>query len=235
MQTTIADPVASLCQLLPAPWEQRVVLGLVGLPGAGKSTQARRWADAVNARAQAQIMQTVGMDGFHLSRADLAQLPPPHNDLVRRGAPWTFDAAQLRRSLGHLHQPDPSRAPASVLWPDFDHGVGDPVADAIRIEPTTRLVLVEGLYLLLPQVEWNLRSLFHQVWFLNVSYITAMRQLTRRHCDSWGISEAEATARIEANDAINARTVHLTQCFAHALAAPLFLDPSLTLSNGNAL
>ena len=235
MQTYIADPVANLCQLLPADGAARVVLGLVGLPGAGKSTQARRWADAVNARAQAPVMQTVGMDGFHLSRADVAQLPPPRNDLVRRGAPWTFDVPQLKRSLEQLHQRETSLAQAEVRWPDFDHGVGDPVADAIRIEPATRLVLVEGLYLLLPQAEWNLRSLFHQVWFLDVSYATAMRQLTRRHCDSWGISEVEATARIEANDAINARTVHLTQCFAHALAQPLTLDQSLTLSNGNAL
>jgi pantothenate kinase len=172
-------------------------------------------------------MQTVGMDGFHLSRAALAQLPPPHNDLVRRGAPWTFDAEQLRHSLQQLQQQDAAQAPAPVLWPDFDHGVGDPVADAICIEPATRLVLVEGLYLLLPQAEWSLRSLFHQVWFLDVSFATALRQLTRRHCDSWGISEAEAKARIEVNDAINARTVHLTRCFAQALAAPIYLDPSI--------
>jgi pantothenate kinase len=113
--------------------------------------------------------------------------------------------------------------------------VGDPVADAIRIEPTTRLVLVEGLYLLLPQAEWNLRSLFHQVWFLDVSYATANRQLLRRHRESWGISATEAHARIEVNDAINARTVHLTSYFAHALAAPIYLDPAITPSNGGSV
>lgn len=228
MQTYISDPVASLCQLLPAGGAPRVVLGLVGLPGAGKSTQARRWAEAVNERQGACVMQTVGMDGFHLSRAALAQLPSPLNDLVRRGAPWTFDARQLGHSLAQLQQ----AGQGSVLWPDFDHGVGDPVPDAIRIEPGTRLVLVEGLYLLLPQPEWNLRRLFHQVWYLDVSYATAIRQLVQRHCQSWGISEAEARARIEANDAINARTVNLSGCFAHAMAAPLRLDPSQLLFNG---
>jgi pantothenate kinase len=203
-----------------------VVLGLVGLPGAGKSTQARRWADAVNARAQAQVMQTVGMDGFHLSRAALAQLPPPRNDLLRRGAPWTFDVPQFKHSLDQLRPGKAEQAP--LWWPDFDHAVGDPVANAIRIEPATRLVLVEGLYLLLPQAEWNLRSQFDQVWFLDVSYANAMQQLLRRHCDSWGLSEAQAKARIKANDAINATTVNLARCFAHALAAPLdlqFLKP----------
>ena len=158
-------------------------------------------------------------------------MKPPYNDLKRRGAPWTFDVQQLKRSLEQLRQQEPAQAQAAVLWPDFDHGVGEPVADAIRIEAATRLVLVEGLYLLLPRAEWSLRSLFQQVWFLDVDYATAIEQLAQRHCESWGISEAEAMARIDANDAINARTVYLSQCYAHALAAPLALKSLTTLAD----
>jgi len=61
----------------------RRLLGLVGAPGAGKSTLA-------NALAQqwpAQI-QVVPMDGFHLANATLAQL----GRRQRKGAPDTFDA-----------------------------------------------------------------------------------------------------------------------------------------------
>lgn len=36
-----------------------------------------------------------------------------------------------------------------VLVPSFDHGVGDPIEDDIRVEQHHRIVLVEGNYLLL--------------------------------------------------------------------------------------
>ena len=220
----IADPIASLLALVPPIGSARVVVGLVGLPGAGKSTQARIWADAVNEQAQSTVMQAVGMDGFHLSLSELAQLPVPKNDLSRRGAPWTFDSRKLAQSLEELHQLDASGNYKDVRWPDFDHGVGDPVSNAIHIEPSARLILVEGLYLLLPEPEWNLQKLFDQVWFLDEDMETALRRLVRRHCHSWGITEAEANARIGVNDRRNAEIADQTRCFAQTLVAPVDID-----------
>lgn len=220
----IADPVAQLLALLPAPGQPRVVVGLVGLPGAGKSTQAQAWARRVNAQAGAGVVQAVGMDGFHLRLAELAQLPPPHNELLRRGAPWTFDAAKLARSLQALHLQDGADSPATVHWPAFDHAVGEPVEQAIAIDPATRLVLVEGLYLLLPEPPWQLQGLMHPVWFLDEDMDTAMQRLVQRHCLSWDLSEAEALARIARNDRLNAEIADQTRSLAHALVAPVALD-----------
>jgi pantothenate kinase len=224
MTATITDPIAGLLALLPPPGGTRVVVGLVGLPGAGKSTQARIWTDRVNAKAQATVMQTVGMDGFHRSLPELAQLPPPHNDIARRGAPWTFDSRKLARSLVELQQHDTHGNYADVRWPDFDHAVGEAVPNALHIQPSTRLILVEGLYLLLPEPQWNLKNLFDHIWFLDEEMDAAMGRLVKRHCQSWGITEAEAIARIAVNDRRNADIADQTRCYAHALVAAVSID-----------
>ena len=224
MAQHIADPVAQLHALLP-PAGGRTVVGLVGLPGAGKSTQARRWTEQVNALAQAPVMQCVGMDGFHYSRAELAQLPAPQNDLARRGAPWTFDATRLAISLQALRVRDYAGRHSEVHWPDFDHAVGEPVAGAICIAASTRLVLVEGLYLLLPDAPWGLSPLLDHTWFLDEDLDTAMHRLVTRHRQSWGLSEAEARARIARNDRLNAGIADQTRRYAQARVTPTPIHP----------
>ena len=224
MTAVITDPIATLLSLVPAVGSARIVVGLVGLPGAGKSTQAKIWANKVNENAHANVMQTVGMDGFHYSLAELAQLPPPKNDRSRRGAPWTFDSRKLARKLEELHQQKLSGHYMNAYWPDFDHGVGDPVPNAIHIEPSVRLILVEGLYLLLRNPEWNLKNLFDHLWFLDENMETAMRRLVSRHCQSWGMTEAEANARIGVNDKLNAEIVDQTRGYAEALVSPIAID-----------
>lgn len=57
---------------------RRKLLGLVGPPGAGKSTLAQLIAQSLGERAQ-----VVPTDGFHLAQAELE----------RKGAPDTFDCA----------------------------------------------------------------------------------------------------------------------------------------------
>src|SRR5690606_2471025 len=104
--TAGAATVAAMIDLLPpalrtrlaallAPGERRL-LGLVGAPGAGKSTLAQALADALGPRAQ-----VVPMDGFHLANAELARL----GRAERKGAPDTFDAAGYAALLRRLRTP----------------------------------------------------------------------------------------------------------------------------------
>jgi len=154
----------------------------------------------------------IGMDGFHLTRADLAALPDPQAALARRGAPWTFDPQALAQRLQQVRGALPcvdadSAGTGAVRWPGFAHGLGDPQADAITIAASVRLVLLEGLYLLHRGDGWDLSVLLDECWYLDVPLELAMERLSLRHMATRGVSRMQASARIDANDRLNAAIV----------------------------
>jgi len=216
----LTDPVGHLLTLLQTP-SRRIVMGLVGLPGSGKSTTAARLADEVNSRAGAGTAVALGMDGFHLTRAALAQFPDPAAALRRRGSPWTFDAAGLAARLQLLRQASRDANQPPVMWPGFEHGVGDPVEDAVTIASSTQLVLLEGLYLLHRSDGWNLAGLLDECWYLDVPMDVAMQRLTARHRATWNLTQVEAEARIAVNDQLNADIVLQSRERADRLVAGL--------------
>lgn len=76
--------------------DERVLFGITGPPAAGKSTLARALVDHVGEAAR-----LVGMDGFHLAQARLAEL----GRLSRKGAPDTFDAVGFVSLVRRLANP----------------------------------------------------------------------------------------------------------------------------------
>lgn len=206
-QLILNDPVGRLLQLLnrmkEADASKRMVIGVVGLPGSGKSTLAAKFVDAVNQQTGSPTAVALSMDGFHLSKAALAQFADPAAALARRGSPWTFDPAGLAIKLQQLQ----NNTAESTTWPDFQHGVGDPVADAICINPEVKLIIVEGLYLLHRDHGWNLNGLLDECWYLDTPMNVAMERLVKRHMASWGFSREQALDRLAMNDRLNADIV----------------------------
>lgn len=202
-QPILNDPMGRLLRLTEANASKRIVIGVVGLPGSGKSTLAHQLVNAVNGRINAKAAVALSMDGFHLTKATLAQFADPAAALARRGSPWTFDPADLADKLKQLRQnPD-----ESITWPDFQHGVGDPVADAITVSPATKLIIVEGLYLLHREHGWNLKGLLDECWYLDTPMDVAMERLVKRHMASWDFSRERALDRLAINDRLNADIV----------------------------
>jgi len=202
-QPILNDPMGRLLRLTEANASKRIVIGVVGLPGSGKSTLAHQLVNAVNARTNAKAAVALSMDGFHLTKATLAQFADPAAALARRGSPWTFDPADLADKLKQLRQnPD-----ESITWPDFQHGMGDPVADAITVNPATKLIIVEGLYLLHLEHGWNLKGLLDECWYLDTPMDVAMERLVKRHMASWDFSREQALDRLAINDRLNADIV----------------------------
>lgn len=200
----LAQPVEHLLQLATTcPTSKRVVVGLVGLPGSGKSTFATTLQDQVNSRLGSEQMLSAGMDGFHLSRKQLTALPNSQEALARRGAPWTFDSTGLALRLLTLK----ASPRATVDWPGFEHDVGDPIEGALHIGAHISLVLVEGLYLLHNGDGWQLDGLLDECWFLDVPMTTALQRLQARHMAAWGINAEQAQARIACSDLLNAELV----------------------------
>jgi pantothenate kinase len=150
-------------------------------------------------------MMALGMDGFHLTKAPLQQMPDPEAAFARRGAPWTFDATALAQRLCTLRD---SPGANFVEWPDFQHDVGDPVEAGYRVSPATRLVLVEGLYLLHAADGWDIVGrCFDERWYLDTPFDVAMERLTQRHMAAWSLTREAALARISTNDGLNAQIV----------------------------
>lgn len=219
----LQDPLQRLIGLCSNGPTRRRVVGIAGFPGAGKSTLARTLAARANEQLQTDAVRALGIDGFHLTRAQLARFPDPQAALARRGAPWTFDPAALAQRLRRLrdapvHLAGDDATP-SLRWPAYAHGVGDPQPDAIEIPATVHLVLLEGLYLLHEADGWHLAPLLDECWFLELPLERAMMRLRRRHMASWGMDLQQATQRIDANDRLNARTVLATRSRAHWLVA----------------
>ena len=173
---------------------QRKIIALAGYPGCGKTTITQKWRQMVDGKAGAGAFIVLGMDGFHLSKKELSQLPDPHTALVRRGAPFTFNPAGLAAQLrllrsGFLHH--------EVGWPGFQHEIGDPVEDALIIPKNCRVLLLEGIYTLLRQGEWAaLEDCIDESWFLNVSIETSMERLYIRHQRAFGLNPDQAPVNV---------------------------------------
>lgn len=158
--------------------DQRVVLGICGEPGAGKTTLAQGLVGAVNEALDGihgpGFAAHLPMDGFHLADAQLERL----GLLGRKGAPESFDVdgyvALLERVRAVSDRP--------VYAPGFERTLEQPIAAALVIPATTRLVVTEGNYLLLRHPEWApVSRLLDEVWWVQTPDNVRMERLTARH------------------------------------------------------
>ena len=217
MPPVLAQPLDYVGTALNSP-STRLLIGLVGVPGAGKTTLAAHWATHLNAAHGVGTAVALGMDGFHLTKAQLAQFPDPVAAFARRGAPWTFDAAGFVAALQRVRQ---SAGVCAATWPGFEHAIGDPIADATTIPAATRIVIVEGLYLLHDDDGWEqVRGQLDACWYLDTPLPVAMDRLAQRHMQAWGFTRQQADERIATNDGLNAQLVADSAVRADYLVSP---------------
>jgi pantothenate kinase len=190
----------------------RWLVALAGVPGSGKSTAAARLAEEVNHARGPNTLVALGMDGFHLTRAELRRMPDPALAFARRGAPWTFDTRALEQRLLRVRA---GAGREDVEWPGFEHNVGDPIEGVFTVPAGTRLVIVEGLYLLHQADGWEaISGLFDERWFLDTPLELALDRLALRHMQAWDMTRAAADARIASSDRLNAELVLGTSRYA---------------------
>jgi pantothenate kinase len=176
--------------------DKRQLVALAGPPGAGKShvSEALEAGLASMAPGRAAVLP---MDGFHLDDGVLAA----RGDLPRKGAPHTFDLDGLSVMLDRLAADDGR----TVLAPVFDRSLEISRAGAREVDPSARLIVVEGNYLLLDQPDWrDLGRHFALTVFLQVPKAI----LRRRLMDRWrNLPPETALAKLEANDLPNMELV----------------------------
>ncbi|KAI1421331.1 P-loop containing nucleoside triphosphate hydrolase protein [Xylaria sp. FL1777] len=189
--------------------QRRIVIAFSGPPGSGKSTIADQVVQQINTIFQRPLATCLAMDGFHYTRAYLDTLPNHIEAHACRGAAWTFNAGGLVDLVKILSNSRKAAEPVTILAPSFDHKLKDPIPDAIRIEPETEIVIIEGNWLLLDRDPWKqIREYVDDTWFVDVDPELALYRIAKRHLavgieDTW---EA-AMARAESNDLPNGNEV----------------------------
>ncbi|MDR6886479.1 MULTISPECIES: nucleoside/nucleotide kinase family protein [Variovorax] len=203
LSTIPADGLARLQALMAGG--QRKLLGLVGAPGAGKSTLASALLRAVGT----DRAQVVPMDGFHLANVELQRL----GRASRKGAPDTFDSAGYVALLQRLREQGPGDP--IVYAPEFRREIEEPIAGAIAVLPETRLVITEGNYLLHDAGPWaGATAMLDEVWYVDIDDAVREERLLKRH-QQFGRSPEAARDWVAATDAPNARLIAATRGRAH--------------------
>ncbi|MER3386566.1 MAG: nucleoside/nucleotide kinase family protein [Microcella pacifica] len=175
---------------------ERVMLGIAGAPGAGKSVLTDALLEALGSDAV-----PVGMDAFHLADSELSRL----GRRERKGAPDTFDVNGYVSLLERIAARD-----HPVYAPVFDRHLEAAIAGSVLVEPSTPIVITEGNYLLLDTGEWaRVRPLLTEVWFLQPDEAVRRSWLIARH-ERFGRSAEEAQAWALGTDERNAEVVLAT-------------------------
>jgi pantothenate kinase len=166
------------------------------------------------------------MDGYHLTREELKELPNPEEAVRRRGAEWTFNPVGLKRDLRAIKRFNDRGIFDDVLVPSFDHGVGDPVPRDISINGTAGIIIVEGNYLLYRGTPaWaKVCDCFDVKLYLSCDRDVCIKRLARRHMKAWNIPLEKAMERAQGSDTVNGDLCDTTQSNAdlvlHSIEVP---------------
>ncbi len=182
------------------------MLGVTGAPGAGKTTLAEALVAAL-ASGDAQdgplAVAHVPMDGFHLADVQLTRLGLAD----RKGAPETFDVDGYLAILQRVRK----GSGRPVYGPGFERDLEQPIAAALVVEPTVRLVVTEGNYLLLDDPGWReVRAAMDEVWYVELAEAERLRRLVERHV-AFGKPPEAARAWALGPDQANAERVASTR------------------------
>jgi pantothenate kinase len=173
----------------------RTIIGIVGKPGGGKSTLSKFLLKGMDST----LVSVVPMDGFHLSNKVLKELG--RSD--RKGAQDTFDVNGFKTLIERikLDNVDP------IYYPIFDRSIEESIAAQGVVYPSTRVVIVEGNYLMHDRDGWQeISPLLDQSWYAFLDEDIRISRLISRHI-AFGKDPESAKAWAKGSDQINAELI----------------------------
>ena len=176
----------------------RTLIGIVGKPGAGKSTVVAEIAE----RFDSNTVSIIPMDGFHLSNEELTSL----GRRERKGAPDTFDVESFTSLIHRVkinHNVD-------HRFPIFHREVEASIENEGIVPKESRVVVIEGNYLFSSDHNWEgIFPMLDHTWFIEIDDEVRIERLIARHI-RYGKTPEEAEAWSRGSDETNARFIGVT-------------------------
>ena len=148
----------------------RTLIGIVGKPGAGKSTVV----EEIQKRFDSKDVSIIPMDGFHLSNEELITL----GRRERKGAPDTFDVegfTSLIRRVKINHQSDHK-------FPIFHREIEASIDNEGIVPKELKVIVIEGNYLFATDHNWDgVFPLLDHTWFIEIDDEVRIERLIARH------------------------------------------------------
>lgn len=183
----------------------RVLIGVCGAPGSGKSFLSQRLDEALG---DSSVL--VPMDGFHLSNEYLIE-----NHMRQRKGAWdTFDVLGYVSLLERLRE---NRDPV-VFAPRFEREIEQSIGSADPVSADKRIIITEGNYLLLAEGYWpRVPPLLDEIWFRDVDAETRVQRLVCRRLKTTGEDRQAALEWVMNVDMPNGVAVEATMAKADAI------------------
>jgi len=173
----------------------RVLIGIIGKPGAGKSTLSK----FLMAKLPKEFVTVVPMDGYHLSNKVLKDL----NRADRKGAPDTFDVAGFISLVKRIR----TEQTQNIYYPIFDRAIEESIAAQGVVTSATKVVIIEGNYLLHDDGGWEVcNDLLDESWMVDVDDDKRISRLISRHI-AYGKDPEAAKAWAKGTDEVNAKLI----------------------------
>ena len=164
------DQALNRAKELSANSDKRIIIGIIGKPGAGKSTLSSHLMKNLPKETTA----LVPMDGYHLSNLQLKKL----GRADRKGAPDTFDATGFVNLLKRIST-DTSN---DIYFPIFHREIEESIAAEGVVTKETKFVITEGNYLLHNQDGWQeVAPVLTESWYVQVDDKLRLERLVNRH------------------------------------------------------
>jgi pantothenate kinase len=173
----------------------RTIIGIVGKPGGGKSTLSKYLLKGMDP----SLVSVVPMDGFHLSNKVLKELGKSN----RKGAQDTFDVKGFTTLITRIK----SDGAELIYYPVFDRSIEESIAAQGVVYPSTRVVIVEGNYLMHDKDGWQeISPLLDQSWYAYLDEDLRISRLISRHI-AFGKDPESAKAWAKGSDQVNAELI----------------------------